>query len=97
MPPGLAQVTSLSPDIAGQTAHSEAAAFASTPGQAISYQIGKLQIFKFLADAHRQKKEAFGLRAFHDFIWQNGNVPIVLQRWEYIGLTDEIDALDRLR
>lgn len=80
-----------------QTAHSEAAAFASTPGQAISYQIGKLQIFKFLADAHRQKKDAFGLRAFHDFLWQNGNVPIALQRWEYLGLKDDIDALEGLR
>jgi uncharacterized protein (DUF885 family) len=80
-----------------QTAHSEVALFASTPGQAISYQIGKLQIYKFLADTHRQKKDTFSLRAFHDFVWQNGNVPIALQRWEYLGLKDEIDALERLR
>src|SRR5947199_10835092 len=25
------------------------------------------------------------LRAFHDFVWKNGNVPIALQRWEYLG------------
>ena len=81
----------------GRTAHAEAAAFASTPGQAISYQIGKLQIYNFLADAHRQRRDAFSLRAFHDFVWQNGNVPIALQRWEYLGLKDELDALDRLR
>jgi uncharacterized protein (DUF885 family) len=78
------------------TAHDEASAFATTPGQAISYQIGKLQIYDFLANAQRQKKDAFSLRAFHDFLWQNGNVPIALQRWEYLGLKDEVEALDRL-
>jgi uncharacterized protein (DUF885 family) len=80
-----------------QTAHGEAASFASAPGQAISYQIGKLQIYKLLADAHRQKGEAFSLRTFHDFVWQNGNIPIALQRWEFLGLRDEVDALDKLR
>ena len=77
-----------------KTAHGEAAFFASTPGQAISYQIGKLQIYKFLADARRQKGDAFSLRDSHDFLWQNGNVPIALQRWEYLGLKDEIEKLD---
>jgi uncharacterized protein (DUF885 family) len=80
-----------------KTAHSEAADFASTPGQAISYEIGKLQIYKFLADARRQKGHDFSLRAFHDFLWQNGNVPIVLQRWEYLGLEDDLKEVDRLR
>ena len=80
-----------------KTAHSEASNFASTPGQAISYQIGKLQISRFLADARRQKGKAFSLRGLHDFLWQNGNVPIALQRWEYLGLKDEVDALDHLR
>jgi uncharacterized protein (DUF885 family) len=79
-----------------ETAHAEAAMFASTPGQAISYQIGKLLIYDFLASAQRQKGEAFSLRAFHDSLWQNGNVPITLQRWEYLGLRDDLDRVDRL-
>ena len=79
------------------TAHSEAAAFASGPGQAISYQIGKLQIYRFLADAHRKQSQAFSLRAFHDFLWQNGNVPIALQRWEYLGMKDEVETVDHLQ
>jgi uncharacterized protein (DUF885 family) len=70
-------------------AHGEAAFFASTPGQAISYEIGKLQILQFLADAKRQKGDAFSLREFHDSLWLNGNVPIVLQRWEYFGKKDD--------
>jgi uncharacterized protein (DUF885 family) len=69
------------------TAHQEAIAFSTGPGQAITYQIGKLQIVKFLADARMQQGDKFNLRAFHDFVWKNGNVPISLQRWEFLGTT----------
>lgn len=68
-----------------QTARQEAIAFCTGPGQAITYQIGKLQILKFLADARMQQGDKFDLRAFHDFVWKNGNVPIALQEWEYLG------------
>lgn len=70
------------------TAREEAASFAAEPGQAISYQVSKLQIVKLLADARREKGDAFTLRAFHDFLWRNGNVPIALLRWEYLGTPD---------
>jgi uncharacterized protein (DUF885 family) len=72
------------------TARQEAIAFSTGPGQAITYQIGKLQITKFLAEARMQQGEKFNLRAFHDFVWENGNVPIALQRWEYLGDKDEL-------
>jgi uncharacterized protein (DUF885 family) len=72
------------------TARQEAIAFSTAPGQAITYQIGKLQITKFLAEARLQQGEKFNLRAFHDFVWKNGNVPISLQRWEYLGRDDEV-------
>jgi uncharacterized protein (DUF885 family) len=78
-----------------ETAHEEAAAFAAGPGQAITYQIGKLQILEFLAAARRSKGSDFRLRDFHDFLWKNGNVPITLQRWEYLGLDDAVKRLDR--
>ena len=71
------------------TAHAEASFFASNPGQAISYQTGKLQIYEFLADAQRRQGDAFNLQAFHDFLWLNGNVPIALQRWEYLGPSEK--------
>ncbi|MDX6386085.1 MAG: hypothetical protein QOK48_3658 [Blastocatellia bacterium] len=76
------------------TARQEAVFFASSPGQAITYQIGKQQIVKFLADARLNLKDQFSVRAFHDYVWKNGNVPIALLRWEYLGLTDEIELLD---
>ncbi|PYL56236.1 MAG: DUF885 domain-containing protein [Verrucomicrobia bacterium] len=46
-----------------QTARQEAIAFSTGPGQAITYQIGKLQIIKFLADARVQRGDKFNLRA----------------------------------
>jgi uncharacterized protein (DUF885 family) len=76
------------------TAHEEASMFASEPGQAITYQIGKLQILRFLSDARLHQGEAFNLRAFHDSLLSNGNVPISLQRWEVLGLRDELAVLD---
>jgi uncharacterized protein (DUF885 family) len=76
------------------TARDEASMFASEPGQAISYQVGKLQILHFLSDARSAQGNAFSLRQFHDELWTNGNVPIALQRWNRLGATDEIDVLD---
>ena len=75
------------------TARFEAVFFASSPGQAITYQIGKLHIIKFLAEARRVQGDAFNLRAFHDYLWKNGNVPLALLRWEYLGLDDEVAQL----
>jgi len=67
-----------------QTAQQEAIAFSTSPGGAMTYQIGKLQILKFLADARMQQGDKFNLRAFNDFVWKNGNVPIALQEWEFL-------------
>ena len=76
-----------------QTARQEAIAFSTGPGQALTYQIGKLQVTKFLADARMQQGDKFNLRAFQDFVWKNGNVPIPLQRWEYLGASDEVETV----
>jgi uncharacterized protein (DUF885 family) len=75
------------------TAREEATAFSTGPGQAMTYQIGKLQITKLLAEARLRDGENFNLRAFHDFVWRNGNVPISLQRWEYLGADDDVPKL----
>ena len=75
-----------------ETAIVEAGFFAYNPGQAISYQIGKLQILQFLSDAKITQGDNFRLRDFHDYLMVNGNVPIALLRWEYLGLRDEIEV-----
>jgi uncharacterized protein (DUF885 family) len=66
------------------TALDEASFFASTPGQAITYQIGKLQITQLLSDARRAQGKDFSMLQFNNFVWNNGNVPIALQRWELL-------------
>jgi hypothetical protein len=79
-----------------ETAAQEAVFFAFYPGQAIGYQIGKLQILEFLSDARLDRGEDFSLRHFHDSLMRNGNVPIALQRWEYLGRDDGIRRLEEL-
>jgi uncharacterized protein (DUF885 family) len=79
-----------------ETALEEAVFFAFNPGQAISYQVGKLQILGFLADASLDQGDDFSLLDFHGFLMQNGNVPIALQRWEYLGRDDAVLRLDAL-
>ncbi|MGD8305385.1 MAG: DUF885 family protein [Ignavibacteria bacterium] len=71
----------------------EAGFFAYNPGQAITYQIGKLQIMKFIAEARIVLGDDFNLRDFHDYMMKNGNVPIALMRYEYLGLDDELEEL----
>ncbi len=79
------------------TALEEAASFAAGPGQAITYQIGKLQIVRLLADQRRALGDRFSLRAFHDTVWKNGNVPLSLLRWELLADRSEVDRLPTLR
>jgi uncharacterized protein (DUF885 family) len=77
-----------------QTAWEEAVFFAGNPGQGLSYQIGKRQIFNLLAACRPHR--GFDLETFHDRLWREGNVPVVLQRWELLGLRDHLDEVDRL-
>jgi hypothetical protein len=76
-----------------RTARQEAAFFAATPGQGMSYQVGKLQILRLVADASRRAGGGFSLRDLHDFLWRNGNVPLALSRWEYLGDDGDVAAL----
>jgi uncharacterized protein (DUF885 family) len=78
------------------TAQGEAAGFATAPGLGIAYEIGKLQIERMLADRRLQQGAKFTLREFHDYVWSNGNVPLSLQRWELLGLDDDIKKVDEL-
>ena len=68
-----------------ETAREEAAFFAGTPGQGLTYLVGKLQIQALLADVAAAQGTAFDLRAFHERLWLEGNVPLALQRWELLG------------
>ena len=50
---------------------------------------------QLLAEARLQQRDKFNFRAFHDFVWKNGNVPIALQRWEYLGASDDLPKCAR--
>ena len=68
-----------------ETAREEATFFAGLPGQGLTYQIGKTQIVKLLADSIKVKGSEFSLREFHDYLWSNGNLPVSLLRYELLG------------
>jgi len=43
-----------------------------------------------MEEARLKQGQQFNVRKFHDYVWLNGNVPIALQRWEYLGMDDEV-------
>lgn len=73
-----------------ETAREEAAFFAGTPGQALTYLVGKAQIQRLLADVVAAGGGEVDLRAFHDRLWLEGNVPIAMQRWELLGTEPDL-------
>lgn len=83
--------------MSAEDARTEVVEMGETPGQKVSYQIGKLQIIRLMEEARLKQGEEFSVRKFHDHLWLNGNVPIALQRWEYLGNEDDVNALSRLR
>jgi len=78
-------------------ARTEVIEMGELPGQKIAYQTGKLQIVQMLEDARLKQGNKFQLQEFHNFVWLNGNLPIALQRWEYLGMDDEVRMLGRSR
>jgi hypothetical protein len=80
-----------------ETARAEAAFFASNPGQGLSYQTGKTQIMRLLADCRLAEGDDFSLQAWHDWLWVNGNVPLSLLRWERLDDRRDLDRLDVAR
>ncbi|MET0992496.1 MAG: DUF885 family protein [Lacisediminihabitans sp.] len=77
-----------------ETATEETAMYVATPGLAMSYQVGKLQLIAMLAEAIERDGSGFSFRRFHDWVWKNGNLPFSLQRWELLGDRSEVDRID---
>ena len=66
------------------TAREEAAFFAATPGQAMTYQIGKTQILRLLADAVRAQGRTSTCRPSTTGCGWRATCPLALQRWELL-------------
>ena len=77
------------------TAREEAITFSSSPGQAISYQIGKTQILNLFSEAVDADKNVFDMKAFHDYLWLNGNVPISLLKFELLADNSDLKRINR--
>jgi uncharacterized protein (DUF885 family) len=45
-----------------------------------------MQTTEFLAEARVREGKSFDLKRFHDYLWANGNVPIALQKEEYLSM-----------
>ena len=55
--------------------------YAVTPGQALAYMIGRLEIQRMRRDAEAALGDAFDIRAFHDTVLGSGLMPLpVLDR-----------------
>lgn len=78
-----------------ETASEEAVFFAGFPGQGLTYQIGKSQIQKLIADLIMKRGSEFNLQEFHDYLWENGNVPISLLRFELLGDYSDLNYLHK--
>lgn len=85
----LVEATALSRRLAAR----EVQAMMARPGHAGAAFAAYGQVIRFLADASRMRGEKFSLSEFNARLLRNANVPIALQRWEYLGLEDELDAL----
>ena len=77
-----------------ETAREECAMYLATPGLAMSYHVGKQQLLRLVTDAVVAQGDDFSLRALHDRVWANGNVPFSLQRWEILGDRGDLDVID---
>ena len=78
-----------------QTALEETALYVACPGLAMSYMVGKLEIMRLLHDAKQAQGKDFSLRSFHDFLWQNGNLPLSLLRWELLNDDSDLQKIDQ--
>ncbi|MGW6446714.1 DUF885 domain-containing protein [Lentzea sp. NPDC055074] len=50
--------------------------YIETPGQALAYMVGRLEILRIRAEARAEMGPDFDIRAFHDLVLENGIVPL---------------------
>ncbi|MGW6933154.1 DUF885 domain-containing protein [Lentzea sp. NPDC054927] len=56
--------------------NSEIDRYIETPGQALAYMVGRLEIQRVRAEAETKMGSRFDVKAFHDLVLENGAVPL---------------------
>jgi uncharacterized protein (DUF885 family) len=56
--------------------NSEVDRYIETPGQALAYMVGRLEIQRIRAEAETKMGSRFDVKAFHDLVLENGVVPL---------------------
>ena len=74
----------------GDLVRGEQSLYLRQPGYGTSYVTGKVQIEELLAEYAIEEGGDYSLRRFFDDFQEAGVIPIVLTRWEMIGLRDTI-------
>lgn len=59
--------------------------YISWPAQALSYKLGEIEIWKLRRQAESELGARFDLKAFHDFVLQQGSVPLPVLRSQVEG------------
>ena len=54
--------------------------YISWPAQALSYKLGEIEMWKLRRQAESELGDTFDLKAFHDFILQQGSIPLPVLR-----------------
>lgn len=74
-----------------EAATGEAAGAAATPGQKMTYIVGKFQILRLLGRYRDAKGPQFTLKRFHDDLLANGSLPVSIQTWILLNDPSDLD------
>jgi uncharacterized protein (DUF885 family) len=71
---------------------SEVDRYIASPGQALSYMVGRLEIQRIRAEAQRRLGDRFDIRAFHDRLLADGSLPMTVLDQVISGWVDDVGA-----
>ena len=71
---------------------SEVDRYIASPGQALSYMVGRLEIQRIRAEAQRRLGSRFDIRAFHDRLLADGSLPMTVLDQVMTAWADEVEV-----
>lgn len=74
---------------AGDFAVSEVARYLQSPGQALAYKVGELELLRLRAELRAERGGAFSLREFHEAVLTGGSLPLPVLAGQLLGAAGE--------